>query len=100
MVHIYLRLTISILHFLHCVHRSMEKKKSTLVEAYVRKTIALSKIRLIEDFQSKENVEVHDLPDGSIDTNPFAWAEVDNIYMEVTKFVDCWDPKVCFFIIL
>lgn len=84
----------------------MDKQKSTLLEAYVRKAIALSKIRLIEAFQNKVDDETDtSLEDGTGTTNTTASStsidaesldELDNIYTEVGKFIDYADSKVCF----
>lgn len=84
----------------------MDKQKSTLLEAYVRKAIALSKIRLIEAFQNKVDDETDSsLDDGTGTANTSASStsaaaesldELDIIYTEVGKFIDYADSKVCF----
>ncbi|KAJ6642678.1 Tripeptidyl-peptidase 2 [Pseudolycoriella hygida] len=61
---------------------NMDKQKFTLLEAYVKKTVALSKLQLIKAFQ---DAEVNN--DNSLD-------ELNNIYTEVGKFIDYFDAKV------
>lgn len=60
----------------------MDKQKSTLLEAYVKKTVALSKLQLIETFQNADESTNHSLD------------ELNNIYTEVGKFIDYCDAKV------
>lgn len=62
--------------------RNMDKQKFTLLEAYVKKSIALSKLQLIETFQSADEGTNHSLD------------ELNNIYTEVGKFIDYCDAKV------
>lgn len=63
----------------------MEKQKATLLDAYVRKVIALGKIHLIEsklgetDPSKRPSVTLED---------------IDTIFLEVGKFIDTNDPKV------
>lgn len=63
----------------------MDKQKATLLDAYVRKVIALGKINLIEaklyeaDPTKKSTVNLDD---------------IDAIFVEVGKFIDTNDPKV------
>lgn len=70
------------------VNRNMDKQKSTLLEAYVKKAIALSKLRLIETFQNKETAGA---AVGTLDA-------LDVVYTEVGKFIDYADGKVSFFV--
>lgn len=60
----------------------MDKQKFTLLEAYVKKAVALSKLQLIETFQSADESTNHSLD------------ELNNIYTEVGKFIDYCDAKV------
>lgn len=63
----------------------MEKQKATLLDAYVRKVIALGKIYLIElklgeaDPSKRPSINLED---------------IDTIFLEVGKFIDSNDPKV------
>lgn len=63
----------------------MDKQKATLLDAYVRKVIALGKAYLIEiklnetDPSKKPTVNLE---------------EIDEIFIEVGKFIDTNDPKV------
>lgn len=68
-----------------CILSEMEKQKATLLDAYVRKVIALGKIYLIElklretDPSKRASVNLED---------------IDTIFLEVGKFIDTNDPKV------
>ena len=59
----------------------MDKQKQWLIEAYVKKLIALSKIRVLKSFDN--NVT---------ETDPID--EIDKIFLEVGKFTDFNDSKV------
>lgn len=61
----------------------MDKQKSTLLDAYVRKAIALGKLGIIEHLENHQNI-------ASV-TNIEAF---NKIYTEVNKFIDCTDLKV------
>lgn len=62
----------------------MDKQKTTLLDAYVRKSIALGKLGLIEKSETNQKTsEVYDLD------------EFNEIYTEVGKFIDYTDLKVC-----
>lgn len=63
----------------------MEKQKATLLDAYVRKVIALGKIHLME---SKLG-ETDPLKKLSINLE-----DIDTLFLEVGKFIDTNDPKV------
>lgn len=63
----------------------MEKQKATLLDAYVRKVIALGKIHHIE---SKLG-ETDPLKKLSINLE-----DIDSLFLEVGKFIDTNDPKV------
>lgn len=64
----------------------MDKQKSTLLDAYVRKIIALGKLGLLEakSTTQKDAKQVHTAD------------EIDAIYTEVGKFIDYTDPKVVY----
>ncbi|XP_037050800.1 tripeptidyl-peptidase 2 isoform X2 [Bradysia coprophila] len=64
------------------IKTNMDKQKFTLLEAYVKKSVALSKLQLIETFQSADESTNHSLD------------ELNNIYTEVGKFIDYYDAKV------
>lgn len=65
--------------------RDMDKQKNNLLDAYVRKTIALGKINLIESKQSE--IDSPKKPTAVAD-------DIDAIYAEVGKFTDYTDQKV------
>lgn len=62
----------------------MDKQKSTLLDAYVRKMIAIGKLGLLE-VQSATQKELKQL---------YTADEIDTIYTEVGKFIDYTDTKV------
>lgn len=62
---------------------NMDKQKFTLLEAYVKKAVALSKLQLIETFQNTDE-----------STTNHSLDELNNIYTEVGKFIDYCDAKV------
>lgn len=59
----------------------MEKQKSLLLDAYVRKAIALGKLGLI----AEKDVKL-----------PSTTDEIDALYAESGKFIDPTDPKVVY----
>ena len=59
----------------------MDKQKATLLDAYLRKAIALGKIYLIESSQNNPEVKP-------------PVKELNDISEEVGKFMDCLDNKV------
>lgn len=62
----------------------MDKQKTTLLDAYLRKAIALGKLGLIEKCETKkESFAVFDLN------------EFNDIYTDVGKFIEYTDSKVC-----
>lgn len=65
------------------IYSEMDKQKGTLIDAYVRKIIALGKIGLIENHQSKKEPKL-----------PYTLDDIDTIYTEVGKFIDYTDSKV------
>lgn len=65
----------------------MDKQKTTLLDAYVRKVIALGKIHLIESKQGETD---------SAKKSSLNLDEIDAIFVELGKFVDVTDPKVSF----
>lgn len=64
----------------------MDKQKSTLLDAYVRKVIAIGKIYLIESKQGEA--------DATKKPSATSIEEIDSIYTEIAKFIDYNDPKV------
>lgn len=64
----------------------MDKQKSTLLDAYLRKIVAIGKLGLLEA-QSAAQREVKQL---------YSADEVDGIYTEAGKFSDYNDPKVIY----
>lgn len=66
----------------------MDKQKSNLLDAYVRKAIALGKINTIDAKQSEI--------DSTKKITPVA-DDIDAIFTEVGKFTDYFDQKVEFF---
>lgn len=64
----------------------MDKQKATLLDAYVRKFIALGKIFLIETKIAGKDPTKVDMT--------ALWGELDLIYTEIGKFIDYNDPKV------
>lgn len=69
--------------FLSC--REMDKQKSNLLDAYVRKVIALGKINLTESKQAE--IDSTKKPTAVAD-------DIDAIYTELGKFTDYNDQKV------
>lgn len=66
----------------------MDKQKSTLLEAYVRKIIAVGKLRLLEaQTQTATQKDASQL---------YTAEDIDAIYTEVGKFIDYTDPKVIY----
>lgn len=63
----------------------MEKQKNNLLDAYVRMTIALGKINMIEEKQKEI--------DSSVKVTPIN-EDIDTIFFEVVKLIDCFDQKV------
>lgn len=63
----------------------MDKQLNTLLEAYVRKIIALGKIGLIDAQQNKKDAKL-----------PYTLDEIDAIFAEVGKFIDYTDVKVIY----
>lgn len=61
----------------------MDKQKTTLLEAYVKKIIALGKLGIIEVHQNKKEAQL-----------PYTLEEINELYTEVGKFVDYTDSKV------
>lgn len=61
----------------------MDKQKSTLLDAYVKKIIALGKLGIIEIHQNKKDAKL-----------PYTLDEINEIYTEVGKFSDYTDSKV------
>lgn len=64
----------------------MDKQKIALLDAYVRKFIALGKLHLIAARLNKT-----ELPRGE-ETLP--WTELDGMYTELGKFIEYHDLKV------
>lgn len=60
----------------------MERQRTTLLDAYVRKAIALGKTDVIESTKTESYSRVAVL------------SEMDQIYLEIGKFIDYYDPKV------
>lgn len=61
----------------------MDKQKNLLMEAFVRKGVAISKVYVIDKIQSKEFNKETELLD-----------ELEGIYMEIGKFIDLSDLKI------
>jgi hypothetical protein len=70
----------------------MDKQKQTLLDAYVRKIIALSKLQIID---GKNKVDDNEASSASLE-------EFDSIHTDVGKFTDYNDSKVmlCSFLYL
>lgn len=68
------------------IYSDMDKQRSTLLDAYVRKFIALGKIFLIE-------TKIGGMDPTKVDMTAL-WSELDQIYTEIGKFIDYNDPKV------
>lgn len=66
------------------IKQQMDKQKSQLLEAYMKKTIAMGKLIMIK------NLEQEPTQEAQVDD------ELDNILIEVMKFIDFNDPKVFF----
>jgi tripeptidyl-peptidase-2 len=65
------------------IKQQMDKQKSQLLEAYMKKTIAMGKLIMIRNLeQETQEAQTDD--------------ELDNILVEVMKFIDFNDPKVNF----
>lgn len=62
----------------------MDKQKQVLTEAFVRKMSALSKLQIIEEREKQEASSENFMK------------EVDNLYIEMGKFVSYTDEKVKF----
>lgn len=69
----------------------MDKQKTNLLDAYVRKVIALGKINMIEakQIEADPTVKVTAVAD-----------DIDAIFTEVGKFTDYYDQKVVYFFTL
>lgn len=67
------------------IKQQMDKQKSQLLEAYMKKIIAMGKLALIRSLEQAETNEIS--TSGNDD-------DVDNILVEVMKFIDFNDPKV------
>lgn len=65
----------------------MDKQKATLLEAYVRKIIAVGKLGLIESQSPSVQKDAKQL---------YSADAIDIIYTEVGKFIDYTDPKVIY----
>lgn len=63
----------------------MDKQKTNLLDAYVRKAIALGKINMIESKQSEIDSNVKITP---------VTEDIDAIFIEVGKFIEYTDQKV------
>lgn len=67
------------------IKTDMDKQKANLLEAYVRKAIALGKINAIETYQ-------HDLDSAKKVTS--VADDIDAIFNDSAKLTDCYDQKV------
>lgn len=63
----------------------MDKQKTTLLDAYIRKAIALGKLNIVESKQTEAD---------STKTVTAVADDIDAIYNEVGKFIDYFDQKV------
>lgn len=70
------------------IFREMEKQKTALLDAYVRKFIAIGKIHLVTTKLNENEVTKSD--------EFIPWAELDVIHTELGKFIDYNDQKVDF----
>lgn len=67
-----------------CNSSACDKQRATLLEAYTRRTVAMCKLIIMTAIENKETATY---------TNNLG--EIDNIFIEVGKFVDYTDSKVC-----
>jgi hypothetical protein len=72
-------------HFPFLIPRTMDKQKLTLLDAYVKKIIALSKLQIIDNKNKVDDNETS-----------VSLEEFDSIYTDVGKFTDYTDTKVIF----
>jgi hypothetical protein len=72
-------------HFTFLIPRTMDKQKLTLLDAYVKKIIALSKLQIIDNKNKVDDNETS-----------VSLEEFDSIYTDVGKFTDYTDTKVIF----
>lgn len=61
----------------------MDKQKSTLLDAYVRKAIALGKLVIIDQLQNNQKIS------GIVNVDAF-----NEIHTQASMFIDCTDLKV------
>lgn len=67
------------------IKTDMDKQKVNLLEAYVRKVIALGKINAIESYQNELD---------SVKKVTSVTDDVDAIFNDACKLIDCYDQKV------